>query len=397
MMITEARTRRLCRYGGTLGALLLSLVPARAMAAGSVEVRVERPNIRTTGPNYVPIVVTVTDAATKGPPSENYTVAVYASNAQGEKSDNYECGNRAYNSGGTPGIYDCTVIVDHGGRWTINGVASSIPRGARTQKEAQQRATIVGRGSVDLDIDAPALQGYTPNKYAPKGRTSDVLLLQAHSAFGVLWAILMLPMIALAFPGIRRMLATSVLHRLEDHLKVLTRVVMGLIVATTATGVWLMLYKAAYKAPFSADKIRTVFRLPYGKPYFLTLWFKVTTYAVMVLFTIPVIREAQRRSRLTSEDGLSSSAPLSHRSRAGLWGTPASGGTPSAAQATMVLERPATEEEAARQPAVARGDGWLPRLGAMLVPVGVSAIFVCVTMLKYFHELVEASGALLRR
>ena len=356
--------------------------------------------------------MTVTDAATKGPPKENYTVAVYASNAQGEKSDNYECGNRAYNSGGTPGIYDCTVIVDHGGRWTINGVVSSIPRGARTQKEAQERAVIVGRGSIDLDIDAPALKGYTPDKYAPKGRASDVVLLQAHTAFGVLWAILMLPMIALAFPGIRRMLATAVLHRLEDHLKVLTRVVIGLVVATIATGLWLMLYKAAYKAPFSADKIRSVFRLPYGKPYFLTLWLKITTYVVMVLFTVPVIREAQRRSRLTSEDG-TSSPPLAQRSRAGVWGTPAkvtegaapasagrtatSGAGTTARPATIVLDRPATKEDPAGQPAVARGGGLLPRLGAALVPVGVSVIFVCVTLLKYFHELIEASGALLRR
>ena len=397
MMITEARRRRLCGIGGTLVAVLLSLVPNRAIATGSIDVQVERPDIKTTGPNYVPIVVTVTDAATKGPPKENYTVAVFASNAQGEKSDNYECGNRAYNSGGTPGIYDCTVIVDHGGRWTMNGVVSSIPRGARTQKEAQQRAVIVGRGSVDLDVDAPALRGYTPDKYAPKGRAFDVVLLQAHSVFAVLWAILMLPMIGLAFPGIRRMVAAAVVHRLEDHLKVLTRVVVGLVVATVATGVWLMLYKAGYKPPFSADKIRSVFRLPYGKPYFLTLWLKITTYVVMVLFTVPVIREAHRRSRLTSEDA-APSLPLAQRSRAGVWGTPATSGAGTTARsATIVLDRPATEEERARQSAAVRGGGVLPRLGALLVPVGVSVILVCVTLLKYFHELIEASGALLRK
>lgn len=402
--------------GGLLIAMLVLLASSgEARADGNLEVHVERTEgVKTTGPNYIPVTVTLIDATTKAPPKENYNVGTYATNAEGEETENYECGNRAYNTaGGEHGVYDCTIIIDHGGRWTLWGAVSSIPRGARTNAEALERTVIVARGSTEVDIDAPTLEGDAPDPYAPDGSPGDVLLLQAHSTFGVLWTILMALLIVLAFPVTRQVMAAATLHRLEDRLHLLSRAAIGVSLVIVATGVWLLLYKTAYRQPFTLEEARSTLRLPYAGGYFATLWTKIGFYLFMLPFTGAIIREAKRRARLASEDGTPDRSP-SRRSREGSpWGPPArgtdrpgpmvpasttSGSTTTVRRpATTVLDRPAVREEADQAPARPRRSSLLARVAAGVIPVGVSVIFVAVTVLKYLHELIEASGALLRR
>jgi len=103
---------------------VLSAPAARAQSA-EIVVRVERnPECEDADhiANWVPITITVLDPATQAPPRDDYNVVAYATSHTSEQTDAFSCGQRSDNNLGTPkGIYDCTVIVDHGGSWTFHG------------------------------------------------------------------------------------------------------------------------------------------------------------------------------------------------------------------------------------------------------------------------------------
>ena len=133
--------------GAVLALGLLSPQVARAQSA-DVVVRVERtPNVRTltTSPNWVPITITVVDRATQAPPTSDYNVVAYATGNAGEQTDAFGCGQRSDNNPGVPkGIYDCIVIVDHGGSWVFHGAVNSVPRGKEPTVTLAQGSVFVG-------------------------------------------------------------------------------------------------------------------------------------------------------------------------------------------------------------------------------------------------------------
>jgi hypothetical protein len=377
---------------GTVLALgLLSTQVARAQSA-EILVRVERtPNVRTltTSPNWVPITITVVDRATQAPPRSDYNVVAYATGTAGEQTDTFGCGQRSDNNPGiAKGIYDCMVIVDHGGSWTFHGAVNSVPTG-------KEPTVTLAQGSTDVDVKAGVLAGLAPKKNAIRARAREVVVLQLHSVSAGLWGLCVALLVAVALPVARRMLSTRALHRLEDHLGLLIRGALAATALVVGTGLYVLLHQTAYKTPWSVSAARGVFQLPYGKPYFLSMAVKLSAYAVMVLALLPLILEAQRRSHLASEAGNGATPSAALRRDPSPWApSPRAPGTgPAAGIATLEAPAPERLVRATREP---QSTAALARVGAAVIALGGATVLVCVTLLKYFHEFVEASRAVIR-
>jgi len=386
---------RLCIVvGGAYTALLVLGVgaapPLWAQSADLV-VKVERTPGETTlskSPNWVPISVTVLDRATGGPPAHDYNVVALATNTAGEKTDAYGCGQRADNNIGVPrGIYDCVVILDHGGSWTFEGVVNSVPVG-------NQPIVTLARGSFTMDVEAGTLAGLAPKRGAIKARAREVVILGLHSAFAGLWGLCVALLAGVALPVARRVLSPAALHRLEDRLGLLTRLTMGATALVVGTGLYLLLNQTAYKTPWSPTAVDGVFRLPYGRPYFLTLGLKLAVYAVMVACMVPLILEARRRSQLAEEpaNGVGPRRPVGRPTSPWAVAAPAASAVGERG-ATATLQAPALQGTLVLSARTRPGASALARIGAVVMVVGGSTVLVCVTLLKYLHEFVEASRA----
>jgi hypothetical protein len=387
------RPGRLCVIlGGACTTLVLAAPPLWAESA-DVLVRVERTAGQKTlsqSPNWVPISVIVVDRATGAPPAAAYNVVALATNTAGEKTEAFGCGQRSDNNVGVPrGIYDCVVIVDHGGSWTFQGVVNSVPVG-------NQPTVMLARGSVDINIEAGSLAGLAPRRGAIRARPREVVLLGLHSTFAGLWGLCVALLAAVALPGVRAVLSPTALHRLEDRLGLVTRLAGAATVLVVGTGLFLLLQQTAYKTPWSPSAAEGVFRLPYGRPYFLTLALKLGVYALMILAMVPLVVEARRRSHLASEPGGGAGAVPDDRRAASPWAVAAPASAAGRHAATATLEAPAPSRPAA---AVAREHSGVPgfaRGGAVVMVAGGATILACVTLLKYLHEFVEASRAVAR-
>jgi len=378
--------------GMVLALGVASTQTARAQSA-DILVRVERtPNTRTltTSPNWVPITVTVVDRATQAPPRSDYNVVAYATDNAGEQTDAFACGQRSDNNVGIPkGIYDCMVIVDHGGSWTFHGAVNSVPQG-------REPTVNLAQGSTELDVKAGALAGLAPKKNAIRARPREVVLLQLHSLFAGLWGLCVALLMAVALPAARRMASTRALHRLEDHLGLLIRSSLAATALVVGSGLYLLLHQTAYKTPWSLTAARGVFQLPYGKPYFLSLAVKLTAYSVMVLALLPLILEAQRRSHLASEAGDGAMRGAAVRQEPSPWAAAPRAQWTGPTAGTATLEAPAAEPLAVRTTGEAQGAAVLARAGTVVIALGGATVLVCVTLLKYLHEFVEASRAVIR-
>jgi len=140
--------------------------------------------------------------------------------------------------------------------------------------------------------------------------------------------------------------------------------------------------------------VHAAFALPWGRPYFLTLAVKIALYLTMAAATVPLVREARRRM-LSSVD-----ARPAVRSP---WGPRPTGPSPRAAadraagdRAAVAVAEPETEPAPpATVPLVERGAPGTVHLAAVTVLAGGTGVWVCVTILKYLHELIEAARAVL--
>ena len=368
--------------------------PAQAVGDGPIDVRIEE---NTTAPRripqYVPVTVTIVDHATQAAPSADYNVYALAENPAGVRTPISTCGQRSDNNPGAPrGVYDCTVIVEDGGTWTVVGVVNNVPVGTEPGRQ-------IGRATTEVTVVAGALAGTAPDPIDVRGRVSDVTLLWVHSVFAALWFAAVGALAVLAFPGLRQRLSPLGVHRIEDRLDTLTRALFGATLLVVGTGIYFLLEETAYKTPWSLSAARAVFRLPYGEPYFLALAVKLAVYAAMVAASVPISREAIRRSTLRLDDVITEPAPTGARR------PPAPGRSPwddfpprRRAGGVLVRERTETvaqESESARP--VGSHHSLALQAAGLSVAAGGIVIWICVTLLKYFHELAESSRALLAR
>jgi hypothetical protein len=348
---------------------------AAAQSAPQLDIRIERDTRpRTSGVSNLSIAhtVTVRDRASGQVPQERYVVFAQATNQQGEKSTFFACGHtNDVDSRTPPGVYDCTVIVDHGGAWDFVAVVSE------ERSDPNQAPVPIAQASVAFElVTGASVSGEVPGTGISASIT-DVAVLFGHGAVAAGWFVCVALLSALALPGARRFLSTAGCHHLERRLDLIVKatwVTTGLVLGS---GTYLTLTKTAYDAPFSSREVDAVFALPYGKPYFLTLTAKIVLYLLMVAAGVPLVRGARRRM-LSSGSVPDVSPPAPARGTAD---TPAGGGV-----ATAV--RPAPSR------VVRRPSGPGP-VSATVVLAGGVGIAVCVTILKYLHELIESARGLL--
>lgn len=327
------------RWIGPLLALGVAAAPVPARAAPALDIRLERdarPGALSSA-LAVNLKVIVTEHGSGAVPADTFEVYAFAEPAAGAATEYFPCAQEHDNSPEViRGIYLCTVLVNHGGRWRFHTVVNQV----RDSPAAQPVA--LGRAAQDFDIDtaevAPRIDAYRI-----KARFVEVALLWGHAAAAGAWLVAAALVAALALPALRRRLSTFGLHRLEDRFDLLVKALWTATGVLVGTGTYLLVNQTAYDTPFSSERLDAVFRLPYGKPYFLALGAKLVVYAVMLAASAILLREARRQLRVSDERAL--------------------------------------------RPSV--------RAGATAMVGGTVALSLSITVLKYFHELIEAARGVL--
>jgi hypothetical protein len=351
--------------------------PAAAQAVPQFDLQVERdtrPRTSVVSNLSVAYRVTVRDRATGGPP-DRHVVFAQATNQQGEKTPSFACGHtNDVDSRTPPGVYDCTVIVDHGGAWNFVAVL------LEERTDPRQSPVPLAEATVPFELSTPQVTTDEVPGAEISASPGDVALLFGHASAAAGWFACVALLAALALPGPRRFLSTAGRHGLERRLDLIVKatwVTTGLVLGS---GVYLTFTQTAYDAPFSSSAIDAVFALPYGRPYFLALTAKVALYALMVGASIPLVLGARRRL-LSGAD-----APAPELTPVDLEPLPVT--RPGGGVACDVRLRTAPLPA----PAGAPGSG---RLAAALIAAGALGVAVCVTILKYLHELIESARGLL--
>jgi len=338
--------------------------------------------------------VTLRDHDTGQAPTTSYVMFSQATNAQGEKSPFFACGHvNDVDSRTPPGVYDCIVYVDHGGPWTF--VASV----SKERSDAKQAPVALAQASVPFELPVGEVARGEDVKAANlKAKPTDVALLLGHTGVAVAWFACVALLMALALPGGRRWLSPAACHRLErglDQIVKATAVTTGLVLSS---GLYLTLKQTAYKTPLSSRAVHAAFALPWGRPYFLTLAVKIGLYLTMAAATVPLVREARRRMLSSVEAPPAARSPRGPRRGDTRGGARPAGSSPLAGgdrAAVAVADPEAAPVPAETAPLVTKGASGPVRLAAVTVLAGGAGVWLCVTILKYLHELIEAARAVL--
>jgi hypothetical protein len=380
MKAASRRPRRhAARCGLAASVIVLGVAsPSAAQGVPQFDLQVERdtrPRTSVLSNLSVAYRVTVRDRATGGPP-DRHVVFAQATNAQGEKTPSFACGHtNDVDSRTPPGVYDCTVIVDHGGAWNFVAVL------VEERTDPRRSPVPLAQATVPFELSTPQVTTDEVPGAEISASPGDVILLFGHASVAVGWFVCVALLAALALPGPRRFLSTAGRHGLERRLDLIvkaTSVTTGLVVGS---GAYLTFTQTAYDAPFSSSAVDAVFALPYGRPYFLALTAKVALYALMVGASIPLVLGARRRLLSGADAPASELTPVDLEP---LPVTPPGGGVACDFRLRTAL-LPALAEETP-------GGG---RFAAVLIVAGGVGVAVCVTILKYLHELIESARGLL--
>jgi hypothetical protein len=218
-----------------------------------------------------------------------------------------------------------------------------------------------------------------------------VALLLGHTGVAVAWFACVALLVALALPGGRRWLSPAGCHRLERSLDQIVRATALTTGLVLTSGIYLTLKQTAYKTPFSSRAVHAAFALPWARPYFLTLAVKIGLYLAMAVAVVPLVRGARRQ--MLSGPGATpavrspwNSAPAGPSVRRG--------GDRSAVAVADPVAAPVQAETAPSVSVEDRAPAGL-RVAAATVLAGGAGVWLCVTILKYLHELIEAARAVL--
>jgi hypothetical protein len=374
------------RWPWVVGLLALGVtaVPASAQTTPGLDIRLERdprPGAVSSA-LAVNVKVIVADRATGAAPGADFEVYAFADQAAGAKTEIFPCAQEHDNSPDVPrGVYVCTVLVDHGGRWRFQGVVNQL------RADPDDPPVPLGRAATELDIDTTEVApGANPNRI--KARLTEVAMLWGHTAAAGAWLVAAALVMALALPQLRRRLSTAGLHRLEDRFDLIVKSLWSATGLLVASGTYLLLNQTAYDTPFSSARVNAVFRLPYGRPYFLTLAAKLAVYALMVAASAVLLREARRQLRAGVVVAPASAEDTSP------W-RPSRPDAPGGRTSVAIAAPVAVETPAARAAPPERAASVNVRLGALVLVSGTVALSLSITLLKYFHELIEAARAFL--
>jgi hypothetical protein len=329
-------------------------------------------------------------------PTANYGVFLTFNQPDQDPTDNpINCQQEHYNSPDVPiGIYRCTAIVSGPGLWEFHGTVN---------KPAYNNQTVLKTVSITLDLKDPIKLGNESKglQYIVQGKTFEVFLLQAHVAVAGLWMLLAALMAFLAIPRLRRMMSVLTLHTLEVRRGFLTSLLWATFAGTLATGLYLLGTQTAYKAPYSTNgfshkKWSAITQLPYAKDYFFVLYGKIFIFLIMAAFTVILQMEASRQAQIAQDaDGIDMDDDddmWSHGVRFDEDGhllhddvAVASGASGSVATAPVQARR-----RTSGAVGVSARTLWV---AAGVLLAGSAGIGVCVTLLKYLHELIESTVA----
>ena len=276
------------------------------------------------------------------------------------------------------------LTFQHGGRWQFSGAVN------RLRGDPDDPPVVLGRAVTELDIVtsevAPAA-----DENRIRGRLFEVALLWGHAGFAAVWLLAVALIGILAFPALRHRLSPFGLHRLEDRFDLMVKSLWAATGLLVASGTYLLLNQTAYETPFSAPRIEAAFRLPYGKPYFLTLATKLGIYAAMVAASTVLHAEARRRLHarvIVVPAALDDPSPWHATRPAGREpGRTAVAELPPIVETSAAVEREPNDHQGSA-PGVARA-------GALVLVAGTAGLSLTITLLKYFHELIEAARAIL--
>lgn len=385
--------RRSCALLALLiGVLVVTAGSASAVRAAEnptqIKVKLTRSAIVNANPNDITMDITIVNTGTKKPPHTRYGVFLNARQGADDPILTHpeNCAQTAdVDRTVARGVYRCSIIVDNPGRWTFTTTVD-LPTTA-----GQQLITTVD-ATIDIP-DAVTLAGEDKGvQYAVQGKSFEVFLLQIHVISASIWLLIVGALSFMAVPRLRRTISTAALQTLEVRRSFLNSSMWVAFGATLITGTWLLSTQTAYKAPFSANKFSLtaysdVTRLPYASVYFNTLYLKILVFGIMAAASAVLAMEAGRQTQ-AAQDALGDDEEID------MWAT---GVHFDEHGHVLHSDRPgAPGAEASRAPArapsVVIGSGLLWACVAAMVG-GTGVIGVCVTILKYCHELIETANA----
>jgi hypothetical protein len=349
-----------------------------AQTPSGVQVRVERSDKLGQTPLWIPVRVTVTENNGAKPLSVDHLVFAAARNGRGDEAGPFTLGPLEANDPTVRGIHQGFVIVPYGGAWTVTAIA-------KTAQDDERARTVLGRGTAEMNVDAPvaaSAAGSAAVGNRPKSEPLGVVVLWIHSMVAVGWGIAIALLALLALPRGRRFLSEYGVTLLDGHLDKIARGAWWLTGLVVGTGIYNMAKSVAYRVPLSPDQVTRLFRLPYAKPYYLALFVKLAMYAVMIGATIPLIQEARRRAAV--DDAEVSLPDDDHPSP---WVNPDRPHDDGGRLALRSKRTTTLHDEWSTSPQPA-GKARLP---VMIMVVGGAVIMAAVTLLKYFHLLGELS------
>jgi hypothetical protein len=344
-------------------------------------------------PNAVSAKVTVREADGKVPEVD---YAVFSQVFQSRPPDGQEpkvsdpaaCTQPKYTSDPTAdkGIFQCAYVVESPDVWTFT-VTVTKGEGGKVAQLAKAQGTFPVNDAVALSGQSKGL------RYVVEGSTFEVFILQAHFASASVWLLTVLVMAFLAVPRLRKMCSTLTLHTLEVRRGFITSLMWAMFAAILITGVYLLRQQTAYAAPWSWSAWENVTKLPYATQYFTTLYLKIIIFVVMAAASVVLMMEAARQARLAGDAGPGFDADDDE-----FWGRlqlqsaddPGEGTGNRGSSGGGAGGATAVASQEARSKIVAQGVS--PRtlwLCVFAVAGGMGAIGVCVTVLKYTHELIE--------
>jgi hypothetical protein len=349
----------------------------------------------TVSPNYITMDIIVVKADGT-PPTANYGVFLTFNKPNEDPTDNpANCQQEHYNSPEVPlGLYRCTAIISGPGLWEFHGTVN---------KPAYNNQTVLVQVATTLNItDAIRLGNESKGlQYIVQGKTFEVFLLQAHVALAGLWMVLAGLMAFLAIPRLRRMMSVLTLHTLEVRRGFLTSLLWASFGGVLGTGLYLLGTQTAYKAPYSTNgfshkKWEAITRLPYAKDYFFVLYGKIFIFLIMAAFSVILQMEASRQAQMAQD-----SEGLDVDDDDDMWShgvhfdedghilhddVAVAGGAGGSVVTAPVQARRRTTGAVG----VSARTLWV---AAGVLLAGSASIGVCVTLLKYLHELIESTVA----
>lgn len=318
------------------------------------------------------------------------------------------------------GIYGGIVYFNHGGHWRLNAFVNKYVSAIDKINDKKLRnapPVTYARASLDVQVEGGALQSVGHEAFfgkdvrsRPSWSAIPIAVLWIHSLAAMAWGTVVAVLVLLALPSGRRLLSNRGANFFDQRLGALLRTYWWLTAGVVLTGVYNLFKNVVYRTPFTPEKASQIFRLPYGKPYFLALFVKLAMYAVMLAMVLPLVREAKRRADLMSgaepvaAAGVTTApADLSHGADVDPW---AGGGfvRPSRRSAAVAAEGGvATMAAPAEAPAAVTGgeaasaarlsddeeSTFTIKTAIAVMVIGVPVLFLAVTILKDLHNLAE--------